>query len=207
MDTLPLTINEEIVVQSIKDRALRVRSRILGARLREFIIINYPAYRLSERLTGELEGQIECRFVHEGTVYGFLSKIRKHMTDGITLIDYPEAFQELPLRKHDRIRVNIETQLFLPRESTPLKVVMNDISMGGCKITIPALFAMTSDSTFLIRFTLPNNDDIDNLRVQVRSVRQKRLRKQTEVGLSFVEPLEDILKISSFCHFCMFFDV
>jgi c-di-GMP-binding flagellar brake protein YcgR len=207
MKKLPLVINAELFIESMDYKPARARSKILGARHGDFIIIDDPILQFSDRLFTKLTGRIHCSYMHEGEVYDFLSTVRKHMADSFSLIDYPQTFQQTKLRAHLRINVNIETRLMVGQEQDGLKVTMTDISAGGCKLTISYLYGVAIDTPCGLSFTLPDNRDIVNLRGTIRNVRMMKLQKRTEIGVSFLETGTELDKIASFCHFCSFFQV
>jgi c-di-GMP-binding flagellar brake protein YcgR len=207
MKRLPLVINTEMFIQSVEHKIARAKSRILGARHGEFIIIDTPILQFSDRLVGQLKGEIQCKFTQEGDVYDFLSTVLKHMDEGVSLIAYPQTFQQTRLRTFPRIRVNIETRLAVAEKGDTLTVNMTDISAGGCKLEIPYLYGVAPDTACTLSFTLPDNRDIENLKGAIRNIRMIRLRQRTELGVSFLEPASEMDKIASFCRFCMFFEV
>jgi c-di-GMP-binding flagellar brake protein YcgR len=205
MKKLPLVINTELLIESIEYKPARAKSKILGARHGDFIIIEDPILQLSDRLFSKLTGRIRCSYMHEGEIYDFLSTVRKHMEEKFSLIDYPQAFQQIKLRAHFRIHVNIETNLVAGKERDGLNITMTDISAGGCKLSIPYLYGVAIDTPCGLSFTLPDNRNIVNLRGKIRNVRMMKLQKRTEIGVSFLEPAEEMQKIATFCHFCSFF--
>jgi c-di-GMP-binding flagellar brake protein YcgR len=207
MKKLPLVINAELFIESTEYRPARARSKIIGARHGDFIIIEDPVLQFSDRLFSKLTGQIHCSYIHEGEVYDFLSNVRKHMDERFSLIDYPQAFKQTKLRAHPRIHVNIETRLMVGKDQEGLQIIMTDISAGGCKLMIPYLYGVAVDTPCGLSFTLPDNSNIVDLRGTIRNVRLMKLQKRTEIGVSFLEPAEELGKIASFCHFCSFFQV
>lgn len=207
MKKLPLVINAELFIESMDYKPARARSKILGARHGDFIIIDDPVLQLSDRLFSKLTGRIHCSYLHEGEIYDFRSTVRKNMDDSFSLIDYPQTFQQTKLRAHLRIHVNIETRLMVGKDHEGLKVTMTDISTGGCKITIPYLYGLAIGIQCGLSFTLPDNRNIVNLRGTIRNVRMMKLKKRMEIGVSFGEPAPELEKIASFCHFCSFFQV
>jgi c-di-GMP-binding flagellar brake protein YcgR len=207
MKKLPLLINTEIFVQSLEHKLARAKSRILGGRHGDFIIIDNPILQLSNRLTIKLTGKIQCKFRLEGEVYDFLSMVRKHTEDGFCLIDYPQDFQQSRLRSHPRIRVNIETRLLVDQQRDTLTVSMTDISAGGCKLMFPYLFGVPTETSCTLSFSLPDGKNVENLKGIIRTNRMMKLGKKTEVGIKFLEPDAELEKVASFCRFCMFFDV
>jgi hypothetical protein len=207
MKKLPLVIETELSIESIEHKLARVKSRILGARHGDFIIIEIPTLRFSDRLFSRLTGRIRCSLMQEGDVYDFLSSVQKSLDNGLCLIDYPQSFQLTRLRAHPRIRVSIETRLLISRERDTLKALMTDIGVGGCKLALPWLYGIDEDTPVTLSFTLPDDSDIENLKGMVRSVRISKLAKRTEIGVTFLEPPAELAKVASFCQFCLFFEV
>jgi hypothetical protein len=207
MKKLPLVIDSELFIESIDYKPACAKSKILGARHGDFIIIENPIVHFSERLFGKLTGNIGCKFSQEGDVYEFTSSVRAYMDENFTLIDYPQTFQQKRLRLHPRIRVNIETRLLFDGDRDPLTVTMLDIGVGGCKLALPSLYGLAGDTTCRLSFSLPDNSKVENLRGKIRSVRMLKLAKRTEIGMTFLEPASELAKVASFCNFCLFFEV
>jgi c-di-GMP-binding flagellar brake protein YcgR len=205
MKKLPLFISTELLIESIDHKPARTKSKILGARHGDFIIIEDPVLQLSDRLFTKLTGKIHCSYMHEGEIIDFLTTVRRHMDESFSLIDYPKDFRQTKLRAYPRIHVNIETRLVVAKMQDGIAAIMSDISVGGCKLTIPYLFGAAIDAPCSLSFTLPDNRNVTNLKGMIRNVRMMKLKKRTEIGVSFVEPGTELEKIASFCHFCSFF--
>jgi c-di-GMP-binding flagellar brake protein YcgR len=206
MKKLPLTIDNQLFLRSAEQKAIRTISKILGARHGDFILIEEPVFRLSERLYATPK-EILCSFADEGDLYHFQSKIQTTIGKGLTFIDYPEDFEVEALRKYHRIQVNIEVALHLRGMREPVKAVMKDISEGGCYINLHSLVSVTQNMQCKIDFTLPDNQIITGLIGEARAVKFSKLRKTTDFGLEFTGPPEELAKIQSFCRYCMFFKV
>lgn len=205
------------MVRSVEDRRLQAKTRILGARRGDFILIEQPVCRINERMTTAVEGNIICSFFYDGDVFRFASRTRKDLGDGLVLIEYPERFQVENIRKCARIQVNIEAVViigkFVPEGSAPtrghttIKGTVVDISEGGCLLVIPALVHVVQNMFCLLDFVLPNDQPVSGLQTKVRKVEMSKLRKTTEVGLQFIGPAPQLATITSFCHYCMYFKV
>jgi hypothetical protein len=103
--------------------------------------------------------------------------------------------------------VNIQTQMIIgPRRET-LSVTMVDISAGGCRLTIPYLFGVATNTQCVLSFTLPDNQDVENLSGMICNIRMMKLGKKTEIGIKFLNPASELEKIASFCRFCLFFEI
>jgi len=206
-DKVPLVIESEIFLASEESKTHKARSRILGGRHGDFILLEDPVYRVNERLSVPLEGTLVCSYFHEGDVYHFRSRIRKDLGDGLVLMEYPTRFQVEKVRKHHRIFVDIETRLYLDGAKDALGATTTDISEGGCCLVVAALLPVVRNSGCRIELILPDNKQITGLRAKIRNITFSTLKKTTQLGLQFLGPGDQLAKISSFCRFCMFFKV
>jgi hypothetical protein len=207
MKKLPLVINTETFIQSVDHKLASAKSRILGARHGDFIILDNPVLHFCDRLFSKLTGNIRCNYMLDGEVYDFLSVVLRHTEEKLCLIEYPRTFEHNRLRSHPRIRVNIETRLLVGRGPDPVPVTMADISAGGCRITVPYLFGVAANTQCVLSFTLPDNNDVENLKGMICNLRMMKLGRKTEIGIKFLEPASELAKIASFCRFCLFFEV
>jgi c-di-GMP-binding flagellar brake protein YcgR len=205
MKKLPIVVDTELFIQSIEHKPARVKSRILGARHRDFIIIEHPILQFSNRLSSKVSGKIHCKFILNGSIYDFYSRVREHAKAGFSLIDYPSAFEQNSLRANQRISVKIETRLAIDNNRDFLMATMADISAGGSKLVIPFLSAVTTDTLCTLSTSLPNGKYVEDLSGTIRSVQMLKLAKRTEIGVMFLEPASELEKIASFCQFCSFF--
>jgi c-di-GMP-binding flagellar brake protein YcgR len=207
MKKLPLEIDTDLFIEAVDHKPARAKSKILGARHGDFIIIDNPVLQFSHRLFTQFTGRILCTYLHEGNSYDFLSSVRKHLDEGLSLIDYPQEFRKTGLRAHHRIHVNIDAHMVIDQQRDPLNVTLTDLSAGGCKLVIPYLWGVAAGTGCTLSFTLPDNRNIVGLRGMIRNVRMMKLKKRTEIGMSFLEPASELEKVRQFCHFCLFFQV
>jgi c-di-GMP-binding flagellar brake protein YcgR len=207
MDKLPLEIGAPIFIQSVENKAVKARSAVVGARHGDFVIIEEPLIQLSDRLVSKFSGPILCQYLHEGELYEFTSNIRRYSKEGLAVIEYPTQFRKTPLRKHLRIRVNIEIKMKVPRERDIITGTMTDISSGGCQLSIPSMVLLAKDTECLLSFVLPDNTVIDSLKCLILKIKLDKRNNSSDLGLQFVQNQEQLDGIVSFCRFCMFFDV
>ncbi len=204
---IPLKIDDEILVKSLAIAAHRTKSRIVGALHGDFILIKEPIVVINDRLLAIFDHVFECSYFSEGYRYNFLSRYRSHVLSDIVCIEYPKEVEVHQVRKHRRIKVNIETKYSVFGARKWFSGDMADISRGGCRLVIKSKAAITKGMRVLLVFSLPNEDDVSDLRAVVVRSRPVKGGEATEVGLSFAGPPSELAKISSFCEFCLFFDV
>jgi c-di-GMP-binding flagellar brake protein YcgR len=204
---IPFKIDDEIMVRSLTNAAHRTKTRVVGAVHGDFILIHEPVVVINKRFVAVFDGSFESSYFTDGYRYSFLSRYRSHVFRGIVCIDYPQGVHIEQVRKHRRIRVNIESKYALIGAANWFPGDMLDISKGGCRIVLKPKTPMTEGIKVLLSFTLPNEDEVNDLRAVV--VRSKPLPggEETEVGFTFVGPPCELAKIESFCEFCLYFDL
>jgi c-di-GMP-binding flagellar brake protein YcgR len=206
MEKLPLEIGSVIFVQSMENKAVKAKSTVIGARHGDFVIIEDPVVHFSDRLFSKLTGDIQCQYLYEGDLYEFTSKVRYYGKEAYAVIDYPAQFRQTQLRKHHRIRVNIETKIKVQKERDMITGVMTDISSGGCQLTIPSMLLLAKGTECSLSFVLPDNTHIESVSGVIRSIKLDKRSNSSEIGLQFIQDQEQLDKIISFCRFCMFFE-
>jgi len=196
---LPIVIEKTIVVRSRQNDTMKVNCRVLGAWHGKFLIIEDPIFRVSERLSSRIEGEVLCWYLFEGDVYYFGSRVLGSYSEGFTLLDYPDEVQREKLRRHPRLSMRLQTLVRLGNTRGSLRSTMNDISAGGCFLTIHSLEVITRNMECELSFILPDGQKISGLKAIACNCRTHSLRKTTEIGLKFVDPPDQIIIISNFC--------
>ncbi len=201
MEVLPVPVNAEIHLRSRDRRVPKVAVKILGARHGEFIMIDNPVARLNERFTIEIEGDVLCWFSHDGVIYGFQSKIQERLSRNMALLEYPLLVQTKKTRRHRRIRVDIEASLAVDGLRQAVRTIMEDVSEGGCNLSAPPLIPVTPGTDCKLDFALPDGQGVSALKCEIQRINQVKTRKVAKLGMRFVEPAEELLKVASFCRF------
>jgi c-di-GMP-binding flagellar brake protein YcgR len=204
---LPLRIDDTIIVRSIEHPAHMARSRILGAMHGEFILITEPTVKVNDRLWAIFDGGYLCAYFKDGILYNFQSRYRRDLINGTVCIEYPKEIEFRRIRRHRRIKVNIETRCTLLNSGEQFPADMADISFAGCRLVFSEGVRMAVGANVSLTFNLPNEALVSEIRALV--VRANRLKdlQSTEAGLSFSGPQNEVSKVSNFCEFCMFFEV
>ena len=75
-----------------------------------------------------------CRYMYEGIVYGFRSKILGYITspDSLLFLSYPEQWESLELRKQQRVPCFFPARFLI--DGQVLEGILNDITVAGCRI-------------------------------------------------------------------------
>lgn len=208
MKKLPLEIGQEMFLRPLgENMPHKAKTKIVGAKHGEFIIIDEPIIKISDRLVVLVGEVVLCWFLQEGNIYRFESIIRKSIGENLCLLEYPLDFQVESLRKSIRIRVNLETELKVGVKNEVFRGTVVDISEGGCRIIIDSIVFVGKNDRIIMSFTLPDDRVVREIESVARNVLYDRLRKKTEIGVQFKGPESELSKIYSFCQFCQYFKV
>jgi len=204
---VPLRIGDEIMVRSLANAAHRTKTKVVGAVHGDFILIKEPLVVINNRLVAIFDQTFECSYFAEGYRYSFVSKYKSHAFQDIVCISYPEDAEISKVRKDRRIRVNIETKYAVFGSPKWFSADMVDISKGGCRLILKSNPPLSRGMEVLLVFSLPNEEEVNDLRAQVvRSTSMPDI-EATDIGLAFVRPHSELAKVESFCEFCLFFEV
>ena len=204
---VPLRIDDAIMVRSIGNPAQMAKCRIIGAMHGEFILITEPTIKVNHRLSAILEGDFLCAYFSDGILYNFHSSYRRDLISGTICIEYPKEIEVRRIRRHRRIKVNIETKCSLLNSDEQFSADMVDISSSGCRLVLDERVEIATGLNISLTFNLPNEAGISEIQALVVRVSHIDDLKASEVGLSFIGPESEVSKVSNFCEFCMFFEL
>ena len=197
---IPFKLGSDLVLRSISNPALKVKTTIYGAVPGQMIIIEEPLFSLNQRFAGNSE-EFACAYLHGNHLFKFKSKFTKRLFKNVIGIAYPIDVERVQVRSSTRIPVDIETEVVLGAMGETISGRIADISEGGCRLELPKLIYTQRGSKFYLSFTLPDNQNIDNMACAV--MRVKHLSDNTIVGVSFSGSAQDTMKIEKFCRLCV----
>jgi len=158
---------QEIFVEAEINRVnARVKTFLVGGMRGDFLIIMAP------RVNGQIiplkeQREIVIRYIQEGAVYGFASKVQRSIGQpfNLAIIQYPSAIEEVSLRRSPRIPVVIPVE----RDGVQRKgeMIVN-LSAGGAAVLLNQMVQM--EDTFNLSFTLPNGTFIRDMAVKVMRI-------------------------------------
>jgi c-di-GMP-binding flagellar brake protein YcgR len=193
---IPFQLGSDLVLKSIFNPALKVKTTIYGAVPGRMIIIEEPLFSLNQRFAG-LTAEFVCAYLHGNHLFKFNSKFIKQLFRNVIGIAYPIDVERVQIRSSTRIPVNIETEVVLGAMGETISGRIADISEGGCRLELTGSIQAQRGARFYLSFTLPDNQDIDNIACAVMRVRH--LSDNTVVGLSFSGHAHDNMKVEKFC--------
>ena len=204
---IPFRIDDAIIVRSLTNSAYIAKSRIVGALHSEYILVTEPTVPINDRISAVLDEGFLCAYFNDGILYSFNSRYRKHLINNVVCIEYPKEVEVRQVRKHRRIRVNIETEYSISGTLGSFVADMADISRGGCLLVSNQRSPIIKGTCLSLAFNLPNEAFVNDLQAQVVRINHIKNSKTTEIGLSFTGPPDELAKIANFCEFCMYFDL
>ena len=204
---IPLKIDDDLMVRSLTNTAHRTKAKVVGALYGKFILITKPIVTINERISAAFEDRFICSCFVDGHLYSFHSRYKRHLNDDVVCIEYPSEVEIKQVRKHRRIKVNIETELSLCGLTDTYSGDILDISQGGCRLVLHTLAPLAKGASVSLVFSLPNEEIVTGLECSVLSIKYFRVANMTEAGLCFKGPSRELSKVSGFCEFCMFFDL
>ncbi len=203
---IPFRVDHAIMVRSHTNPTHMARTRIIGAKHGEYVLIIEPSIKINDRISAVFDRDFLCSYLHNGFMYIFNSKYLRHLTEDLVCIEYPTKVEIRQIRRHRRIRVNIETECTLCDSVGVFFAKMADISQGGCRLILNPSAGITKGTNLSLTFSLPDEALVEGLQSVVARTGRIQDSQQADAGVSFTGPESEISKISNFCEFCMFFD-
>ncbi|MEW6218430.1 MAG: PilZ domain-containing protein [Thermodesulfobacteriota bacterium] len=197
---LPLAIGLALSLSPMKQQNIRGQTLVIGAKVKEFILVETPKIGFSERLVIPIEEDfLHCIFTNGGWSYNFISKYVRTLDDErLTLIEYPSRYTASRLRKHDRIPIHLKGQAVFPNHR-PVPITVRDLCETGCGLTAAGLLAVTKNMDCQLDFPLPNGRKVTGIPAKIRKIERSDLKRTTTVGVEFVAGHEELEKVIGFC--------
>ena len=147
-----------------------------GYRSKSFIMADHPR---RDGLLLPLQDETKCivRFIHEGEIIGFTTRIIVTTPRPFPLVflSYPETVESSVLRKYLRFPVRVPA--FLTRDGysgvddAPAKSMVLNLSQGGC--LVESLQAFSVGENVLMTLILPEMGRVENVEAEVRRCEKK----------------------------------
>ena len=170
---------------------VKLTSFFRGYKAKEYLVIDLPNRDGRPALVTENTPCI-ARFIHEGNIIGFRSKVVAVISNPTPLVflKFPSAVETSRLRKADRYPVNIEAACSTsPQNGRPLEyhqaTVLN-LSEGGCLLLSPGPFELGAN--VFLSVNIPEQGRVDNLEAEVKRCQQEG--ESYLVGLAFADLLD-----------------
>ncbi len=135
-----IDLNTSLRVQ-ISGRSKRYRSFLVGKETDHYLIIKTPSIDNWKTLFAK-DTELVVRYVHQGSVYGFKSKIIFTIPPPlrVSFIRFPDRVEDFNLRTFKRFECHLPTRLQVMTRHHNRQLIFRstifDISKGGCKVLI-----------------------------------------------------------------------
>lgn len=206
-DRIPFQVGSQIKFRTVTGAINKAQTTVVGILDQIAILVADPVFEEEKRIAGRVGGDIYCAYFHDGCLYKFRSRFGQVLIHDIVCIDYPKQFEAQQLRRHPRIRVNLEAESGIGKDKKLMNGAITDISKGGCCLELPGLVVLTLGMPLDLTFQLPNEDLVEDLECVVMNMCNSKTGKKTYIGLSFTAPKPEIAKVRKFCEMCMYFKV
>ena len=187
-------VNLQVFLElNIKNKHMRATANVLGWQRPKHLLVSYPLVE-NRALVAPTQTELVVRYLLDGTVYGFNSKIVHKQQEPLPMwvLSYPSIVETKTLRRSPRIPIALPVKC---SDDTQARTV--DISAHGALLVVNSTLAI--GDTLTISFTLPDDTKIQNLEVTV--VRVQQSRDESMVGVNFDEKnKEQINKISGYLY-------
>jgi c-di-GMP-binding flagellar brake protein YcgR len=165
---------------------IRAQSNVIGWTRPQCLIAAAPQFDSPLSELAETAALV-VRYLHEGVVYGFVTKVLKKYDEPTPMwcLEYPPAVEVKNLRRWPRIKV------LLPAKTTDGQTwYILDLSREGALIAVSREVDVGEE--LRLSFPLPDGNQVDNLKMSV--VRLQRTAAEQTIGVRFTST--DATKLS-----------
>jgi c-di-GMP-binding flagellar brake protein YcgR len=207
-ESVPFILGTPLKIRSMADPTLKTVALLVGVIPKLAILVENPIFSSeTEKITGRVGGDILCVYMHEGAVYRFKTRFGQNLIHNVVCIDYPPKIEMQNLRRHRRVRVELEAVGAIGEDGRLINGIITDISEGGCCLDLPGLILVERGMPVCLTFLLPTDDEIEDLNCTIMNVRTIPSEKKTIAGMSFNGPASEMAKINKFSEMCLYFRV
>lgn len=171
-------------------------STLLGCKHGRFLLVDQPMHEGNGLGT---QSGVSCvaRLLADGRVLGFVAQVLRSQfsPDPVVFLSYPSAVQEVALRRHERVQVNLPSVVRIGAATERRPVVVVDLSASGCGLLLEELATGVEVGTSVEVFLpLPGVAGVKLLKGVIRAVRKQRRatgREATFLGIQIAGGQED----------------
>jgi c-di-GMP-binding flagellar brake protein YcgR len=180
-----------------------------GLRAKAYVIMDHP---LEDGRPVPMADGTVCvvRFIHEGHIHGFLSRVMALVRKPAPLIflEYPEDVETSKLRKYDRYPVHLAAALARDKSNgrlpDPPPCLVLNISAGGCMLRSEEPY--TKGTFLFMSVQLPEIGWVHDIEVEV--MRSEIQDGAAQLGLAYMDLLDpNYERVKGFLHMLQAFQV
>lgn len=130
---MEISVGAKLILDLGGTESRRVAGELVGWKSSKTLLASIPLL-VGIRDYVEVGRHITCRYMHDGTVYGFKSRILGYITnpDSLVFLSYPDQWESLDLRKQQRLPCFFPASFEIVDQQ--VMGILNDISEFGCRI-------------------------------------------------------------------------
>ncbi|MBN2706954.1 MAG: flagellar brake protein [Deltaproteobacteria bacterium] len=173
----------------------RLKSYLVGKEEGNYLLIKIPLLKAPEKLFRQGK-ELIIRYVYQGSAFGFRTQVILPLFDSfnVVFVGFPKRIEDFNLRVHKRFECSLPARLEVitkhQNRQMRFKTMVNDISKGGCRLTISLKELEWSKDPIKIKaevslfLSLPGVDGELFLQAAVRSLSQDE--DAMALGLQFI---------------------
>ena len=168
-----LVLNVPVEIEGFLDKR-KLKSRIIGWRVGEFVIIEHPTLN-GEPAYFPKDAAIVCRWSIQGQVYGFKAHVLHNLTKPFTylFLEYPFQFDEVQSEDQNMVSLSVPVSIVPgerdseepPPGGEPIEGQLKTLGVSNCRVACASDFK--EDSVLFINLVLPDGTKVDSLKVHV----------------------------------------
>ena len=201
---LSIEIGSHVQVE-IEGIPSRYQTTFIGMELFEYLIIKIPVFPHKTRIGGVKHklfpgNQITVRYVYEGSVFGFQTKLIEalFMPKRLLVLEYPEVIAQHDLRSEKRINCFLPAITKIKDKET--HGIIEDINQNGCRLLIKGvkdrkLPPVQMDDQITLRCQFPGEPDEHVASGIVKNI--KRDSQEMALGIQFRKMTDNLFDIIS----------
>ena len=169
--------------------AFPLQSVLIGMEIDEYLIIKIPAQYTNVKHKLVTGVDIVVRYLYQGTVYGFQSKLIEIITRPVKLLflEYPKIIEHYDLRSQKRAESIFPATIMIKDKTNHGAII--DVSKNGCRCHIlnsrkEPLPPVQIDDEILLKCKFPGVEGDHEVLGKIKNIR--RSRKELIVGVEFL---------------------
>lgn len=188
---LPVAVGTPLLLDVVNIET-RVKCELIGISSKDFLILRLCQADLAGnfRSMGVLESKIVIRYMYDGTVYGFETRVLNAVASPTRMlfVKYPEMIEEFNARTETRYGCILPAGVSVGEGEDEVEAVIVDISRSGCRCAVKGddpPEAVEMDAPVTLKVQLPGVSEKATLKGKVRNI--SRDENRLTLGVQFDE--------------------
>ena len=160
----------------VKNNTVKQDSVLLGFRLGRFLLVELPTVD-GRAMVIASGSEVRVRYLIDGRLLGFACEVLKVQfnPEKLVFLKYPRKVDQLALRRHERVRVNIQCLVRIGSDPSQVGAEAHDLSVSGCGILFPPnVEGLKKGVRLTVYFRIPGDEALYKGRAWTRLVKKRR---------------------------------